>query len=61
MEKLATISETRPVFISVLSSQADRCSLLISGLVELKILIFSFIVSDFLGTGLKQKADEEDD
>ena len=61
MEKVATISETRPVFISVLSSPADRCSLLISGPVELNILIFSFIVSDFFRTGLKQKAEEEDD
>ena len=55
------ISETRPVFISVLSSPADRCSVLISGPVELKILIFSFIVSDFFGAGLKQKAGEEED
>ena len=56
------ISETRPVFISVLSSQAaDRCSVLISGPVELKIRIFSFIVSDFFGAGLKQKAGEEED
>ena len=63
MEKLAMISETRPVFISVLSSQADRCSVLISGPVELelKILIFSFIVSDFFGAGLKQNAVEEED
>ena len=60
-EKVAIISDTRPALISNLSSKADRWSLLISGPVEVKILIFSFMVFDFCGTGLKAEAEGVED